>query len=940
MTIIHLICDGRILKLVKNQIVTTGSENEDKIVFTFSDDWNGYKKTAVFQADGRSYYVLLDEDNTATIPTEAIRERGKIKIGVFGVNDIAVKTSTLLQYMIVEGALSLENPISEPTPDIYTQLLREIGALGDEIDDIKDQGRAGFSAGEGIEFTTLEDGTVEISATAKGGTEITIDSELSDASENPVQNKVVKSAIDALDTKTKTSLEEITVQITEIDKNFDEVAEEFEEIGLTLDGKANNANAILTGSISHNRKAGTTVGTNSVAEGNNNEASGITSHAEGDNTVAKGKYSHAEGRSATTASGDTAHAEGIATTASGEASHSEGLATKAVGNEQHVQGKYNIVDAEGANGKYAHIVGNGTSGAARSNAHTLDWNGNAWFASEVFVGGIGQDDASAEKLAKTSELTAYQPKLTAGENITIENNTISAAVLKGEKGDTGADGTSVTVSSVTESTGDGGSNVVTFSDGKTLTVKNGSKGSTGEKGDAGYTPVKGTDYFTEADKTELIDDDFSTTSTNALQNKVITSRFDEWDDFIDKDLIPWLEKTEESITLKEPLLSDEQKAVINNKSLQRGGIFASIPFDKAEEEDFIVLQYLLNGMSWTNRIRLGETLDWSTFIRNSDNSETEAITTINCTIDKQEIINELAAQLNTAIVTIDDNNAISVVGNLADGTYTVSYRNTDGTTSYVGSLVIGDGDGGGGSSPTLTGLSVVYDNSTAVEAGTELSALNETVYGVYSDGSQTSALTENTDFELSGTLTAGQTNTITVTGKGTYAGFSATFNVTVAEEATTPSLNLVPTAGDFSNVNNVFNTTGYMDGAYASSSSPYYGSDTAYVTTGFIPAKSNDVFYIKGITVNTAGGHDRVNILYTGGRTPPNVSSSICKNIDSLKTSGYISAFETLGDKYYKLTLGNVATILSLSFWDTYGGISISGQGVGANLIVSKTPIE
>lgn len=624
MTIIHLICDGRILKLVKNQIVTTGSENEDKIVFTFSDDWNGYKKTAVFQADGRSYYVLLDDDNTATIPTEAIRERGKIKIGVFGVNDIAVKTSTLLQYMIVEGALSLENPISEPTPDIYTQLLREI---------------------------------------------------------------------DALDTKTSTSLEEITVQITEIDKNFDEVAEEFEEIGLTLDGKANNANAILTGSISHNRKAGTTVGTNSVAEGNNNEASGITSHAEGDNTVAKGKYSHAEGRSATTASGDTAHAEGIATTASGEASHSEGVATKAVGNEQHVQGKYNIVDAEGANGKYAHIVGNGTSGAARSNAHTLDWNGNAWFASEVFVGGMGQDDASAEKLAKTSELAAYQPKLTAGENITIENNTISAAVLKGEKGDTGADGTSVTVSSVTESTEDGGSNVVTFSDGKTLTVKNGSKGSTGEKGDAGYTPVKGTDYFTEADKTELIDDDFSTTSTNALQNKVITSRFDELDDFINIDLIPLFEEIDESLTLKESLLSDEQKAVINNKSLQRGGIFASIPFDKVEKEDFMVLQYLINGIYCTNRIRLGESLDWSSSIINSDNSEAETIITLNCTIDKQEIINELAAQLNTAIVTIDDNNAISIIGDLEDATYTVSYRNTDGTTSYVGSLVIGDGDG-------------------------------------------------------------------------------------------------------------------------------------------------------------------------------------------------------------------------------------------------------
>lgn len=62
---------------------------------------------------------------------------------------------------------------------------------------------------------------------------------------------------------------------------------------------------------------------------------------------------------------------------------------------------------------------------------------------------------------------------------------------KGDKGDTGAngtngkDGTSVTVKSVSESTADGGSNVVTFSDGKTVTIKNGSKGSTGSAGSNG-----------------------------------------------------------------------------------------------------------------------------------------------------------------------------------------------------------------------------------------------------------------------------------------------------------------------------------------------------------------------------------------------------------------------------------------------------------------------
>lgn len=69
----------------------------------------------------------------------------------------------------------------------------------------------------------------------------------------------------------------------------------------------------------------------------------------------------------------------------------------------------------------------------------------------------------------------------------------------GSDGKDGKDGISVTVSKVTESTTDGGSNVVTFSDGKTVTIKNGSKGTRGDKGDKGnpYT-------LTDADKAEIV----------------------------------------------------------------------------------------------------------------------------------------------------------------------------------------------------------------------------------------------------------------------------------------------------------------------------------------------------------------------------------------------------------------------------------------------------
>ena len=99
-------------------------------------------------------------------------------------------------------------------------------------------------------------------------------------------------------------------------------------------------------------------------------------------TVAKGKGSHAEG-GATYTHAEYSHAEGKQTHTAGKNSHSEGLLTIAASDNQHVQGKNNIIDSAGI---YAHIVGNGTSSSARSNAHTLDWNGNGWYAGKLTVG--------------------------------------------------------------------------------------------------------------------------------------------------------------------------------------------------------------------------------------------------------------------------------------------------------------------------------------------------------------------------------------------------------------------------------------------------------------------------------------------------------------------------------------------------------------------------
>lgn len=154
-------------------------------------------------------------------------------------------------------------------------------------------------------------------------------------------------------------------------------------------------------------------GNNSHAEGQSTEASGSESHAEGSFTKATGQHAHAEG-STTTASGSISHAEGYHTKASGSESHAEGSNSEASGfnshvegyytianhRSQHVFGEYNVADPSSASsndkGNYIEIVGNGTSGT-RSNARTLDWNGN-----EVLKGNLTLGKGTADETTITA----------------------------------------------------------------------------------------------------------------------------------------------------------------------------------------------------------------------------------------------------------------------------------------------------------------------------------------------------------------------------------------------------------------------------------------------------------------------------------------------------------------------------------------------------------
>lgn len=162
-----------------------------------------------------------------------------------------------------------------------------------------------------------------------------------------------------------------------------------ENFGNARYATAEGTNTTASGNASHAEGVSTVAsGQSSHAEGFSTEATSQCSHAEGYMTYATNAGSHAEGFGSV-ADGHSSHAEG-GSTASGASSHAEGDNTYATHRAQHVFGAYNVADPSTATsderGTYVEIVGNGPNGDERSNARTLDWNGNEALAGSLTLG--------------------------------------------------------------------------------------------------------------------------------------------------------------------------------------------------------------------------------------------------------------------------------------------------------------------------------------------------------------------------------------------------------------------------------------------------------------------------------------------------------------------------------------------------------------------------
>lgn len=134
MSTIAIECLDQTLTIVNAPLISSGDIETDKAQFTFCPMWNGFTKTAIFyRNEEESYAVTLVGNGVyeeCTIPKEVLQSEGCFYFGVHGVKDNKVKTSQVMRYRVVKGAITETTTIPDPTPDIYTQILTAINEAG------------------------------------------------------------------------------------------------------------------------------------------------------------------------------------------------------------------------------------------------------------------------------------------------------------------------------------------------------------------------------------------------------------------------------------------------------------------------------------------------------------------------------------------------------------------------------------------------------------------------------------------------------------------------------------------------------------------------------------------------------------------------------------------------------------------------------------------
>lgn len=189
------------------QIGYEGEDNVTKIIFRYDTEWlengEGVFNIRVRRHGEHTAYnaqlVADDAENNCLLMTVtnvelSVKGSGEMQVVYSGEN--FVKKSPIYSYNVSRAVDEVADP---PAQDVYTQIIESLSDLQTDVQGLAD---AVDGIGNLADLTTTAK-TDLVSAINEvnehGGASVTVDSELSTTSTNPVQNKVITARINGLD---------------------------------------------------------------------------------------------------------------------------------------------------------------------------------------------------------------------------------------------------------------------------------------------------------------------------------------------------------------------------------------------------------------------------------------------------------------------------------------------------------------------------------------------------------------------------------------------------------------------------------------------------------------------------------------------------------------------------------------------------------------------
>lgn len=391
-------------------------------------------------------------------------------------------------------------------------------------------------------------------------------------------------------------------------------------------------------------------------------------------------------------------------------------------------------------------------------------------ASGEFDGADGKDGKDGQNGTKGNGIKSavlnadYTLKLTFDDGTSYTTPSIRGATgATGGTGATGKDGTSVTVKSISESSADGGSNVITFSDGKTITIKNGKtggagsngkdgtsathswngttltitsasgtssanlkgeKGDKGDKGDTGSQGQKGDDYvLTDADKTAIAEQAAQMVEVPEVGSGTRGPG------------ILQVSTTPSAYTTATGGQTPTKRMKLST-IMSEASVSEVLPGDAIRHSYYLYpIYYVDDTYAYTKSgtsIRGASGAKGSTGAAGADGYTPVKYVDYWTEADQEDIVQQAVNTLGNAVYgVVDANNNIVFRGYLANGAYTLKYEDADGNTVDGGTITVssnesGSGSGGSGgndsgmgesgSIPLTWSMGVKLDKNTGVEA--------------------------------------------------------------------------------------------------------------------------------------------------------------------------------------------------------------------------------